>query len=178
PAAGAAAAASFVVLPIALAFANLNALEVPVIAWTLLGLYGYVRLTQTGSRRHLAAALVGTVFALHCDWPAFILIGALLAFGLVRGFILRGAFGPLASERRYAAFWAILASSAVLTLLLYVVLFQKSGKLDDFVGSYGLRSSGNTAPLARVLEARRYWIELSFTPIAIALGKVAAVVAV
>src|SRR5205823_3660103 len=53
PAAGAAAAAAFVVLPIALAFANFNALEVPVIAWSLVFLWGFVRLTQTGRRRHL-----------------------------------------------------------------------------------------------------------------------------
>src|SRR5262249_23719459 len=39
-----------------------------------------------------------------------------------------------------------------------------------------LRASGNTAPLAKVLESRRYWIELAFTPIAIALGKLGAVV--
>ena len=39
PAAGAAAAASFVVLPITLAFAGFNGLEVPVMACTLLGLW-------------------------------------------------------------------------------------------------------------------------------------------
>jgi 4-amino-4-deoxy-L-arabinose transferase-like glycosyltransferase len=178
PASGAAAAAAFVVLPITLSFANFNALEVPVIAWSLLGLWGFVRLTQTGRRRHLVAALAGSVLSLHADWAAFLLVGAMLAFGLARSHLLRGVFGPIRSERRYAAWWALSATSAVATLLLYVVLFKQSGKLDDLLGSYGMRSSGNAAPLSRVLAERRYWIELSFTPVAIALGKAAAVLAV
>jgi hypothetical protein len=177
PVAGAAAAAAFVVLPITLAFASFNALEVPVIAWTSLALLGYVRLTQTGRRRYLAMALVGTCLALHADWPGFMLTGALLGFGLLRGYVLRPFFGPLVSERRYAEWWIATATLAVLTFLLYLALFHASGKLDDFFGSYGLRSSGNAEPLAKVLHHRRYWIELSFTPIAIALGKVGAVVA-
>jgi 4-amino-4-deoxy-L-arabinose transferase-like glycosyltransferase len=190
PAAGAAAAAAFVVLPITLAFAGFNALEVPVIAWSLLGLWGFVRLTQTGRRRHLAAALAGSLLSLHADWPAFVLAGAMLGFGLARGVLVRDAFGPLRSERRYAAWWMLSASGAVLTLGLYVALFKQSGKLDDLLGSYAMRSSGNALPvagafglrrflteLARVLESRRYWIELSFSPIAIALGKAAAVLA-
>lgn len=175
PAAGAAAAAAFVVLPITLAFAGFNALEVPVIAWSLLGLWGFVRLTQTGRRRHLAAALLGALLALHADWPGFMLTGAMLAFGLLRGYVLRGVFGPLRHERRYAAWWALTSALAVGSFALYLALFRQAGKLDDLVGSYGLRSSGNAVPLAAVLASRRYWIELSFSPIAIALGKAAAV---
>ncbi len=178
PLAGAIAAASFVVLPIALAFASFNALEVPVITWTLLALWGHVRLAQTGRRRHLLAALAGTFLALHADWPAYLLVGALLAFGVLRGYLLRPFFGPLKSERRFAEWWVLTTTLATLTLALYLYLFQKSGKLDDFTGSYGLRSAGNAIPFARVLEQRRYWIELCFTPPAIALGKAGAIVAV
>ena len=177
PIAGAVAALSFVVLPITLAFASFNALEVPVIAWSLLGLWGFVRMTQTGRRRHLAAALVGTLFSLHGDWPAFVLAGALLGFGALRAYLIPALFGPLRSERRYAQWWVLTSSLAVLTLLLYLALFSNSGKLADFFGSYGQRASGNALSLAQVLAQRRYWIELSFTPIAIALGKVGAVVA-
>jgi hypothetical protein len=178
PAAGAAAAAAFVVLPITLAFAGFNALEVPVMAWSLLGLWGFVRLTQTGRRRHLAAALIGTLLALHADWPGFMLAGAMLGFGLVRGYLVRGVFGPLRHERRYAQWWAIGSALAVLSFALYLALFKDAGKLDDLFGSYGMRSSGNAVPLAAVLASRRYWIELSFSPIAIALGKAAAVLSV
>jgi hypothetical protein len=179
PIAGAVAALSFVVLPITLAFANFNALEVPVIAWSLLGVWGFVRMTQTGKRRHLAAALIGTLFALNGDWPAFVLAGSLLGFGAVRGYLLPSLFAPLriGIEHRYAQWWVLTSSAAVLTFLMYIVVFQKAGKLDDLFGSYGLRSSGNAVPLSQVLLQRRYWIELSFTPIAIALGKFGAIVA-
>lgn len=176
PAAGAAAAAAFVVLPITLSFANFNALEVPVMAWTLLGLFGYVRLLQTSRRRYLALSALGLALGMHADWPAFVLTGGLLAFGAIRAYLLpRRVFGPL-PERRYAAWWVLTASIAALTAALYLALFQHAGKLGDLLTSYGLRSSGNAEPLSKVLESRRYWLELSFTPIAIAAGKLAAIV--
>ncbi|MEP7122607.1 MAG: glycosyltransferase [Byssovorax sp.] len=176
PAAGAAAAASFVVLPITLSFAGFNGLEVPVITWTLLGVWGFVRMTQTGSRRHLAVAVIGLLLACNSDWAAFLLVGALLGFGVVRAYLLPTLFGKVRSERRYAQWWALTSSAAVLTFVIYLAVFQKAGKLDDLFGSYGQRSSGNAASLQDVLLSRRYWIELSFTPIAIGLGKLAAVV--
>ncbi|WP_437575102.1 ArnT family glycosyltransferase [Sorangium sp. So ce887] len=176
PAAGAAAAASFVVLPITLAFANLNALEVPVMAWTLLGLWGYVRLTQTSRRRYLAVSALGLALGMHADWPAFVLTGGLLTFGAIRAYLLpKRFFGPI-HDRRYAQWWVLTAFLAALTAALYLALFHQAGKLGDLLGSYGFRSSGNAEPLARVLASRRYWIELSFTPIAIAAGKLAAIV--
>lgn len=174
PAAGAAAAAAFTVLPITLAFASFNALEVPVMAWTLLGLWGYVRLTQTWRKRHLAASVIGLSLALNSDWPALVLVGGLLGFGALRAFALpRALFGPV-RERRYAQWWVLTAAAAALTLAMYLYLFRRSDKLEDLLQSYGARASGNQAPLSKVLQARRYWIELSFTPIAIALGKLGA----
>lgn len=174
PAAGAAAAVAFVVLPSTLAFAGFNALEVPVMAWSLLGLWGFVRMTQSGRRRHLAAALAGGLLAIHADWPGYLLVGAMLGFGVVRAYLARGVFGPLRHERRYAAFWVWSATLTALSLALYLYLFNKSNKLHDLFGSYGMRSAGNGAPLSAVLASRRYWIELSFTPIAVAIGKAAA----
>ena len=50
---------------------------------------------------------------------------------------------------------------------------SESGRLSDMIGMYGVRSSGNSAPLGAALTARAYRIELMFTPIAIALGKLA-----
>jgi 4-amino-4-deoxy-L-arabinose transferase-like glycosyltransferase len=178
PAAGAIAAAAFVVLPIDLAFAQFNALEVPVIAWSLLALWGAVRLSQTGKRRFLAASAFGALAALHADWPAFILVGELLALWTVRLFVLgpRAVEPPIADMRRFAQQWALWASAAVLTAVYYLAVFQKSGKLGDFLGAGTMRSAGSEAPLAAVLASRRYWIELCFTPIAIALGKLGAVV--
>ncbi|WP_433928838.1 ArnT family glycosyltransferase [Sorangium cellulosum] len=176
PAAGAAAAAAFVVLPITLSFANLNALEVPVMAWTLLGLFGYVRMTQTSRRRYLAVSALGLALGMHADWPAFVLTGGLLVFGAIRAYLLpKRVFGPV-HERRYAQWWVLTAFTAALTAALYLALFHHAGKLGDLLASYGFRSSGNSEPLSKVLASRRYWIELSFTPIAIAAGKLGAIV--
>lgn len=178
PAAGAVAAAAFAVLPISLAFANFNALEVPVIAWSLLGLWGFVRHTQTHKRRHLAASLVGFVLALHADWPAYVLVAGLLSFGLVRGFVLRKRpFGPV-HVRSYAQWWVWLAALSVATGVLYLGLFHHAGKLGELLRSANMRSAGSGLPWSEAIEARAYWIELSFTPIALVLGKVAAVVCV
>jgi hypothetical protein len=186
PAAGAAGAVAFVVLPIALAFANFNALEVPVIAWSLLFLWGFVRLTQTGRRRHLAASLAGLFLALNADWPAFVLAGEVLAFTLARSLFLRGVFGApgprtqgmslALRERRFASFWLGAAAITVGTLVLYLAVFSSAHKLGDLFGSAEMRQGGGHPPLAKVLASRRYWIELSFTPIAIALGEIGAVV--
>lgn len=175
PAAGAAAALAFVVLPISLAFANFNALEVPVMAWTLLGLFGWVRFLQTYRRKYALASVLGFTLAMHADWPSFVLVAEILALGLVRQYALRRTFGHV-HERRYAALWIALACAAVLTFGLYVLLFLRANKIADLIGSYSLRSSGQNTPLAAVLAGRRYWIELCFTPVAVFLGKVAAVV--
>ena len=175
PIAGATAALAFVILPIALSFAAFNALEVPVMAWTLLGLYGFVRFLQTYRTRHGVIALVGLSLAMHADWPSFVLVAEILAFGLFRLYVARRSFGPV-HDRRYAALWIALACSALLTAALYLALFARSGKLNDLFGSYNLRAGGNVTPLSVVLANRRYWIELCFTPIAVVLGKIAAVV--
>ncbi|MEZ4298570.1 MAG: glycosyltransferase family 39 protein, partial [Polyangiaceae bacterium] len=175
PASGAAAAAGFVVLPIALSFAAFNALEVPVMAWTLLGLFGFVRFVQTYRRRFGALAVVGLTLAMHADWPSFVLVAEILALGIVRLYVAPRVFGPV-NVRRYVGVWIALACSAVLAGVLYLALFSRSGKLDDLLGAYELRSRGQGAPLSAVLARRRYWIELMFTPGAIFLGKVAAVV--
>ena len=176
PAAGAVAAAAFTVLPICLGFAAFNALEVPVMAWSLLGLWGFVRHTQTGARRHLVASLLGFTLALHADWPAYLLVGGLLAFGLCRALLLpRWCFGRVAL-RPYAKWWVLLASFTVATALLYLYLFHSARGLTALFDGYRMRAAGAETPLLKVLAARRYWLELTFTPIAIALGALAVVV--
>ncbi|HZO14647.1 MAG TPA: glycosyltransferase family 39 protein [Polyangiaceae bacterium] len=160
PLAGAMAAAAFVVLPISLAFAHFNALEVPVIAYTTLGLWAWVRHRQTWKRRYLALALVAFSFALHADWPAYVLIAVLLAHGL---FFPRGP-----RVRQHARAWVLTATLCVLTFVLYVYLFHRAGKLGDLIQSYEHRAGGEHA-----LAARRYWIELCFTKVALVLGVLA-----
>ena len=173
PAAGAVAAVAFVVLPITLAFAQFNALEVPVIAWGLLATWGFVRYTQTWRGKHLAISTVAIFVAMDCDWPALLLVAALLGFGLLMT-PLRGpnGFEPV-DLRRYGRQWVLWLAAALFTVAFYFVLFKSLGTLPALSGSYALRAKGNDTPLLAVLEQRRYWIELCFTPIAIALGKLA-----
>ena len=177
PASGAIAALSFVVLPIALSFAAFNALEVPVMTWTLLGLFGWVRYLQTWRPRYAVIAWIGFLFAVHADWPSYVLVFEILVFGLARWLFLPRFGFPRAPRRTYMRVWWALALTSFASGAAYLLIFAKIGKLNDLVGSYGMRANGNKVPLSAVLAARRYWIELCFTPIAVVLGKVAAIVA-
>jgi hypothetical protein len=186
PAAGALAALSFVCLPIALAFAHFNALEVPVTAWALLALWGYVRFTQTWRTRWMVVSLLGVALSIHADWPAYVLYAALLATGFARRFVIPGAHLGRSegietrrrAARRYLWWWLLAAAMCTLTAALYLWLFSASGKLEDLLGSAEMRSAGNRTSLGAVLAARRYWNQLMFTPVAIALGKAAALLVV
>ncbi|MEJ7729114.1 MAG: glycosyltransferase family 39 protein [Polyangiaceae bacterium] len=186
PAAGALAALSYVSLPITLAFAHFNALEVPVTAWALLALWGYVRFTQTWRTRWMVVSLLGIVLSIHADWPAYVLYATLLGAGFARRFVIPGAHlgrveGIAArrrAARRYLAWWLLTAGACTLSVALYLWLFSASGKLEDLLGSAEMRSAGNRSSLATVLAARRYWNQLMFTPLVIALGKACAVLAV
>jgi len=165
PIAGASAACAFVVLPITLSFANFNALEVPVMAFGAMFLWGWIRFRRSRQRRWMAFSLVSALAALNSDWPAFVLVFAVLVVEL----------GSMAAapriERRRVLYWALLAACAVTVGALYLVLFARLGQLDDLFASYELRADGRSSSIAADLRGRRYWIELSFTPLAIALGK-------
>lgn len=174
PASGAAAALGFVVLPITLSFANFNVLEVPLMFWTLVALWGAVRLSQTNRSKFLVASAFGLVMSVHTDWPAYVFSGLVLGFWLFRGYLGGRTFFGRLHERRFAELWIAWATLSVLSGVFYLAMFHRSNKLGDLLGSYGMRSSGNNASLAAVLASRRYWIELSFTPIAILLGKIGA----
>ena len=95
PLAGAVMAAFFVASPIALSFAQFNALEVPLMAWSTLLLWGWVRSKSTGKRRHVVAMVLGATFAMHADWPAFVLVALVLGVDLI-GLVL----GRLRPRRR------------------------------------------------------------------------------
>jgi hypothetical protein len=173
PIAGALSAASFVVLPIALAFADFNAFEVPTIFGVLLCTWGYVRLSQTWKRRFLVASLIGAFWAVNSDWPGFMFLAVVLAFMLPRGLLLRRFWYAPVDTRRFAQWWSIAASIAVVVLLFYIYEFQHAKQLAVFLTQGQIRASGASMSLDKVLESRKYWIEVSFTPLAIFLGKVA-----
>ncbi len=175
PIAGAVAALGFAVLPISLAFAHFNALEVPVIAWTTLGAWGFVRHQQCWRARYLAASLAGFFMALHSDWPAFVYLSALLCFGALRGIVFRRALGRVAL-RAHARWWVLSALMMAAVGAFYLVMFQRAGKLADLADSAALRSTGAGTSVSAVLASRAYWIAAMFTPLGVALGKLGAVV--
>lgn len=174
-----AAVLGFVFLPITLGFAHFNALEVPGIFGFALFFYGHARMLATSRRRHLVISLVGAFFACGSDWAAWLVLAVLLAWGMLRAFTLPAWMTPPVPLRRYATWWAYSVAIALGMLALWVALFLHAGKLADWLGSGTFRSQGGgLSNLGEVLASRKFWIESSFVPHTIFLGKVAAVVAV
>jgi hypothetical protein len=173
PVAGAIACASFVALPIALAFGNFNALEVPVIFGVLVSAWGYLKMLQRFRRRWLVVSVLGLFHAINSDWAAFFYAAPLLVFLLGRGILLNGVWFPTLDRRRFPQWWALAACVAVGILLFYLWRFSVLDQLTHLLEQGRARSAGGALPLAKVLESRAHWIELSFTPLAIFLGKLA-----
>ena len=172
--AGAAAAVGFVFLPITLAFANFHNVETTVLFGCALFFWGHGRMLKTWRVRHLVASLVGAAVAESGDWPAFVMLATFLGVSLVR-LLLPKRLAPPVWFRRYATWWALAASVSVGMLVLWVALFMRSDKLGDWLSSATSRGTGGeTASLGAALEARKYWIEISFTPPVIFVGKLAA----
>lgn len=170
--AGAVAACSFTVVPIALAFANFNNLEIPVMFGVLVMTWGYVRFVEQWRRRFMAVSIGGLVFAANADWPAFVFAGTVLGFMLVRGLFIQRYY-PSVNLRRFAQWWALSSAAAVLVLAGYVAVFAQAGKLTELFMQGELRASGAGLPLGDVLDSRRDWIDLAFLPVGVALGKLA-----
>lgn len=171
PLAAGLAALAFVVLPISLSFAAFNALEVPVIAYGTLFLWAWVRAKRTGRRLWYGVMVAGATLAMSSDWPAFVLVFAVLAIEMVDFVRLRKAV-----DRRRASAWVVLVAVGTTVGVFYLVMFARYGKLGDLFGSYELRSHSDARGLFATLDARRHWIELMFTPIAIGIGKAGLVV--
>jgi 4-amino-4-deoxy-L-arabinose transferase-like glycosyltransferase len=172
PAAGAIAALTFAVLPISLAFANFNALEVPVIFGILLATWGYLELSRTWRARWLWVSLAGILFATNSDWPGFVFVATVLGGLALRVGFFRRYVGRL-DVGTFFRWWLLAAGISTLVGLGYVAAFSELGKLNDFLQSGEFRAIGSELPLSRVLAARKDWIYLSFTSLGIALGVLA-----
>jgi hypothetical protein len=173
PLAGALCAVAFVFTPIALSYANFNALEVPVIFSTLLASLCYVRLRQSGRRRWLLLLLLALAHAVNSDWPGFVFAGELLLLVFLRTFVF-GRGLALTQFRRLAALFAWGALIVFGIGLSYVIAFAQMGQLIELLSQGRARSFASDRSLSQTLAAREYWIALMFTPLAIAVGKLAA----
>lgn len=174
PVAGALAAVAYVVTPITLAYANFFALEVPTMFAMALTTYAYVRFTQAPQKRFAWLTVTGMVLAASFDWTGFVFDALVLGGLFVRGFALRRFVAGPFDFQRFATTWATAVCLVALLAVFHVAKFASLDQLAELVAQGQSRASGSALPLERVLESRRYWILLAFTPLAIGLGKVAA----
>ncbi|MEI9937458.1 MAG: glycosyltransferase family 39 protein [Pseudomonadota bacterium] len=172
PVAGAVAAVSFAVLPIALSFSDFNSLEVPAIFGTLLGIWGYARFRQSYRQRDAWLGLAGLIYGICADWPVVVFGAGMLGAIFVSVFLLQRWTVP-ADRRRIATFWALGVALCTVAVGAHLYAFARLGQLNELFAQGDRRSVGVHLPLALVLAARKFWIEVSFTGLAIALGKLA-----
>ncbi|HVR18549.1 MAG TPA: glycosyltransferase family 39 protein, partial [Polyangiaceae bacterium] len=173
PVAGAIAAVAYVVTPITLAYASFFALEVPTMFAMALTTLATVRFLQVPRKRFAVLSVLGMVLAAGFDWTGFVFDAIVLGGLFVRGFVLRRWLPPLRFER-FATLWASAVALVALLAVFHLVEFSRLGHLAEFLGQGEARASGSNLPLDEVLESRRYWILLAFTPLAVGLGKIAA----
>lgn len=173
---GAAMALGFVVVPIDVGFASFHNLEVMAIFGGVLFFWGTVRYEAAQKKRHLLAALVGVFVCTAADWIGWVTIGVPLAAGLLLFFVLPILSPRIVRHKKWemGRWWALSATVAVLSLVLWVGLFQHAQQLNDWLASGTTRSSGGQVPLDIVLRHRAHWIDFSFTPFLVTLGKILA----
>ena len=172
PVAGAVAAVSFVVLPIALSFSGFNGFEVPAMFGTLLAVWGYARFRQSYRLRDAWLSLGGLLYGVCADWPVLVFAAGMLGAIFLGVFVLRRWTMP-ADRRRTATFWAVAVVLCGAAVGAHLYAFAQLGQLTELFAQGGRRSAGVHTPLALVLAARKFWIEVSFTGLAIAIGKLA-----
>jgi hypothetical protein len=166
------AALAYVALPITMAYANYLDLEGPVTFGCVVATWGYVRLVQTSRARYTWPCALGVAYALIHDWESGIWLGSMLGLAWVWAYAWPGRRERL-DYRVFGRAWSLMILAGLVPLMVSIGLVLSSGRLDDLLGSYGMRTTGNQAPLSLVLEHRHVRIELMFTPIAIFLGKLA-----
>lgn len=170
--AGAVAALSFAVLPIALSFSGFNGLEVPAMFGTLLAIWGYARFRQSYRARDALFCLAGLGYGICADWPV-VVFGAGMLGAIFISVLVLGRWTAPADLRRTASFWGLAVVLCSVLVGAHLFAFAELGQLNEFFAQGGRRSAGVHTPLALVLAARKFWLEVSFTSLAILLGKVA-----
>lgn len=175
PLAGGVVALAFTLTPIALAFANLNALEVPTSFGACVAALAYLRFLQSGRRRFVALCLAAMLYASNSDFPGLVFSTELLLLVFFRVFVRSSRLDATRFRRGAHLFaWSVLLLGAWVAA--YAAVLAYVGKLDALFAPGRARSLGDERSFAEVLAARRYWNLLMFTPLAIFAGKLGAVV--
>jgi hypothetical protein len=174
PPLGAVAAAGYVVVPIAVGFSSYWNLESLCIFGSLLFFWGHSRHMTTGRPRYLAASLAGLCVVCAGDWVGYLLVTPTLAWAFVRAFVLPPRLTPHFRRAPYARWWALAVVIMVASLLWWIGLFARVDQIQQWLGAEDSRGGGTIATLHEALISRKAWIDFSFTPLAIVLGKIAA----
>jgi hypothetical protein len=172
--AGAVAAAAYVVVPLAVGYSNFWGLEPLSIFGALLFFWGHSRHMTTRKQRHLVASLVGAAIACSGDWIGYVIVGLVLGWSALRAFVLPSRLTPRFHFEPYARWWALAVAITIGTLVLWLGIFYEADHITEWLSAGTMRSVGTEAPLKVVLESRKNWIDFSFTPLAILVGKIAA----
>jgi 4-amino-4-deoxy-L-arabinose transferase-like glycosyltransferase len=175
PIPGAICALAYTVLPIALAFGNMPGFEVPTIFSCLLATWGYLRFAERWKTRWMLVSAAGVLCAVNSDWQGSVFVGTVLV-ALAAGHLGLPRWFGRAPVRPFARWWVLCALLAAGSLLGYVAYFQHIGAIENFAHSETQRARGEWMPLVAVLSARSYWIDVTFTPLAVTIGKIAAVI--
>jgi hypothetical protein len=170
-AAGAVAAASYVVVPITVGFSTFTNLETFCIFGALAFFWGHTRHMATGKRRYLVVSLVGLWFSCAGDWAGYLLVAPMLVWCFLRAFLLPARLTPRIHFDRYAKWWGLSIGMVAGTLLFWLALFAKADQIGQWVMAATGRTGSEGTKLKEVLESRKIWIDFSFTPLAIKLGK-------
>jgi hypothetical protein len=171
---GAVAAAGYVFVPIAVGFSNFWNLETICIFGALLFFWGHTRHLSTGRQRYVVASLAGLAFACAGDWVGYLLVAPTLAWTFFRAFVIPARWTPRLRLAPYVRWWALSAMLVVASLVWWIALFHHVGQIDEWLNAGSSRGGGDSRTLRATLDARKTWIEFSFTPVAIWVGKVAA----
>jgi hypothetical protein len=171
---GAVAAAAYTVIPIAVGFSNFWNLETICIFGALLFFWGHSRHLATHRRRHLIASLIGLGFACSGDWAGYLMVAPTIVWAFLRAFVLTPRMTPHFRIEPYARWWALSMILVVASLAWWIGLFQHAGQIGEWLNAGSSRGGGEAATLHATLEGRKTWIDFSFTPLAIAIGKIAA----
>ncbi len=170
---GALAALVYGVLPITLAFGNFPGFEVQLDFGCLLATWGYLRFAQRWRRRWMAVSLLGVLVAASADWEANLFFGIVLPVLAAAAFFAPPRWFGRVNAARFAQ-WATAAGILlVATLAVHLWYFQRIGAIEELLAQEVKRSRGSDLPLSLVLRTRRYWIDVCFTPVVIAVGKIA-----
>jgi len=170
---GAVAAAAYVVVPIAVGFSTYWNLETICIFGTLLFFWGHTRHMATGQSRYLVLSLAGLWIDCLGDWCGYLLVMPTLGWAFLRAFVLPARLSPRFRLAPYARWWTLSVVIGIALLVWSIGLFAYAEQIPQWLGAEEYRGGGRVESLAEVLRARRGWIEFSFTPLAIAIGKLA-----